>query len=321
MKKISVLFLAVIIFLQMSTAAVAAETSRNNKITITVSEIDTSMLIDGSPRFSTEIKVNGFDSASLKIIGEKWTRPEEFIISGEDIPLKDGKYSYELRIRTDGTLNFNNDLEILYQGIDGHYQLDYTIDETDNHIMIVTGLFQNIITESPALNVLPEKGKNWVQNNVDDDSYEYELNLRTQEGFIFANRLQFNFRSVPYVYSVGIMYDLLKDTKPLIVNGATGSDLPDYENLITENVVITDNADKKEVYAQYVEQTVAENRDLINEAVEKAETISGISKEEVVNRVEEYVSDHQEIIEEYVGSIDIDELENRVSSFFGSLGY
>ena len=321
MKKITALFFAVIILLQVNTVRVAAESPKIRKMSITISNIDTSSLFDTSPRFSTEIKIDGTTSSSIKIIGEKWRRPDEFIISSRNIPLIDGVYGYELRIRSDGTLNFNNDLEILYQGVDGKYSLDYTIDETDNHIMIVTGLFENIITASPALDTLPERGKNWVLENFSDDSYAYELNLRTQEGFTFKNTLQYMFRSIPCVYSVDYMYELLNEKQAVRVNGQIGEEFEYYVGFMTSKQEVEIAAKKADLYRQYFERVADDNSDLIDRVRERAEQFTGVSRQEAVQRVEQFVNDHRDYVDHIVENIDMDEIHDRFSSFFGSFGH
>jgi hypothetical protein len=118
MKKITALFFAIIILLQMNQVSIAAERPETKKLVITVTNIDTSALSDLSRHFTTEIKVDGVASSSVKIIGEKWLRPEEFIIAGKNIPITDGLYSDQLRIRSDVTLDVNNDLKIIDDAID-----------------------------------------------------------------------------------------------------------------------------------------------------------------------------------------------------------
>ena len=321
MKKITALFFAIIILLQMNQVSIAAERPETKKLVITVTNIDTSALSDLSRHFTTEIKVDGVASSSVKIINEKWLRPEEFIIAGKNIPITDGIYSYQLRIRSDGTLDFNNDLEILYQGIDGRYKLDYTIDETDNHIMVVTGTFKNIITQSPALDTLPGRGKEWVQDNFSDDSYFYELNLRTKEGFTMKNRLQFLFRSTPCVYSVDYMYELLNDGHTLTVNGATGSDFAYYGRIVARKQAVDNILDNADDYRPYIAEIAKRNKEVFIKAVDRAESITGISGQEAVSRIEEIVNEHKEAVSETVNNIDVSEIQDRVSSFFGGFGY
>ena len=321
MKKITALFLAILVLLQINTVFISAEDSGNSKYVITISNIDTSMLVREAPRFTTELRVNGYTVSSIKIIGEKWYRPEEFVIAAKDIPLTAGKYSYQLRIRTDGTLDFNNDLEIYYQGIDGRYKLNYLIDETDNHIMVVTGLFDNIITESPALSILPQKGKDMIRNNISDDSYFYQLDLRTKEGFTFENNLDFLFRSTPCVYSLGYMYELISSRQALTVNGSIGSDLEYFVSFINSK---DDNEGFHEVgnaYGMIIDKLKEENSELLLRLKERSQALDIISCEDVSEKIETIVNRHQQIRSEIFEHIDVIDLASRVNNLFDRLAH
>lgn len=130
---------------------------------------------------------------------EEPTDPDEYVISGEDIEIGNGIYSYKLVVRKTGEMIFDNDLEIYYQGVNGCYTLHYEITETDNHIMIVTGSFDNIMVASPLLKA--------VSDRISEDSYYYQLDLRTQEGFTFANKLQYLFDGDKHGYTIDYGYD------------------------------------------------------------------------------------------------------------------
>ena len=149
--------------------------------------------------------------------------PKEFVISYNDLNVGDGIYSFRLAIRPNGTLTFDNDLQIYYQGINGRYQLNYEIEENSNHIMIVTGLFDNIIVGSPLLENFPGKYKNWVVSNISNDSYYYQLDLRTSEGFTFDNKLQFVYDSNRYGYTINYKYDLATDKQSLSIKPIFGN--------------------------------------------------------------------------------------------------
>ena len=56
-------------------------------------------------------------------------------------------------------------------------------------------------------------------------------------------------------------------------------------------------------------------------AVDRAESITGISGQEAVSRIEEIVNEHKETVSETVNNIDVSEIQDRVSSFFGGFGY
>ena len=159
-----------------------------------------------------------FAQNTNEIVNEEQTYPEEWIISGDDIEIKDGKYSYKLVIRANRTLTFDNDLEISYQGINGMYQLNYEIEENGNHIMIVTGNFDNIIVGSPLFKNLSDKSKKRILSRISEDSYSYQLILKTREGFSFKNNLRFFFDSDPHGYSLNYTYDLLTDEQILKIS-------------------------------------------------------------------------------------------------------
>ena len=157
-----------------------------------------------------------FAETANEIKSEEQTLPEEWVISGDDIEIQGGKYSYRLAIRSNGTLSFDNDLEISYQGIEGCYQLNYEIEENGNHIMIVTGYFENIIVNSPLIEKIPDLKK--ILSHISGDTYSYQLILRTEEGFTFNNNLRFFFDSDPYEYSVNFTYDRSTDKLTVIIN-------------------------------------------------------------------------------------------------------
>ena len=147
------------------------------------------------------------------------TNPIEFIISGEDIPLANGTYSFRLVIRSDKTLTFDNKLENTYQGIDGDYKLHYNILPDETHTMIVDGAFANIITASPLIEKLPEAAQEWIDDHISEDSYLYQLALETGKGFSFNNALGFLFDEKKTGFSLKYCYDLLKKKSSLIING------------------------------------------------------------------------------------------------------
>lgn len=314
MKKITALFFAIIVLLQLSTFSVAAE-SRSAKVVITVSDIDTSSLFRQSPRFTTEIKINGVASTNIKIVSEKWLRPEEFMISSKDIPLNAGKYSYQLKVRSDGTLAFNNDLEVLYQGIDGNYKLDYKIDEYDNHLMLVTGLFENIITQSPALDYLPSKGKQWVVTNFSDDSYFYELDLRTKEGFALRNNLQFMYKSIPNVYSIEYVYKILNNDQALKVNGSVGSNLTYFGSLIASDNKIEDLSIGINGYPVIRDDIAAANNEIISRLVKRMEQLPINKGLQIANKVKEIADETRDFTNELFNLHNLG-LEERFKNFF-----
>lgn len=135
----------------------------------------------------------------------------DFVLSGQDIIVEDGIYSYLFRLSPNGTLVFDNHLERKYQGVDGRYQLHYDIDEAGLHNMIVTGEFDNIITASPLLEKLSAETRNWILSNVSDDSYFYHLVLKTEKELTFWNSLAFLYGSDRHGFSFDYRYDISAD--------------------------------------------------------------------------------------------------------------
>ena len=220
-KRILTVILAACLVLQTGAFAVYGGSADNEKQTITIRNFDLSKLAGGpaasSAGSSTEIEAEGLDANSLKIVSEEWTGPAEFVISGTNISIRNGKYSYRLVIRSDRTLTFDNDLEIFYQGVDGKYRLHYDIDKTDNHTMIVTGVFDNIIIASPLLEKISASSREWILAHVSKDSYFYQLILKTKEGFSFINSLRFLIDAKMHGYMAKYSYDLLNDKQTLVI--------------------------------------------------------------------------------------------------------
>lgn len=222
-KSLSVM-LAMLIVFQAGAFTVFSESAEDEKQIITISNIDTSQLTGEAAKSSTEIEAEGLPQDSLEIISEEWTTPAEYVISGKNISIRGGKYSYRLVIRSDRTLTFDNDLEIYYQGVNGRYQLHYDIDTTDNHTMIVTGTFDNIIIASPLLEKLRASEREWILTHISKDSYFYQLVLKTKEGFSFINTLRFLIDAWKCGYSVRYSYDLKTDKQTLVICGIPCSD-------------------------------------------------------------------------------------------------
>lgn len=217
MKKILIILMSALIITQTGMISVFAKSAEGEKKTIVISDIDTKQLNGETGRSSTGIKTQGLGPADIKIVREDWSRIRELVISRKNVSIKDGKYSYRLVLRSNRTLTFDNDLEIYYQGVNGKYRLHYDIDETDDHTMIVTGVFDNIIIASPLLEKLSEEDRNWILSHVSRDSYFYQLLLKTKEGFTFMNALRFMIDSHKLGYSIKYAYDLLSDKQTLVI--------------------------------------------------------------------------------------------------------
>lgn len=223
-KKIVSVMLAAVVLFQAGAMTVFGENAKDEKQIITISNIDISQLTGKTAESSTEIRTEGIPRSGIEIISEEWTDINEYVISGRNISIRDGKYNYRLVIRSDRTLTFDNDLEINYQGINGKYKLHYDIDETDNHTMIVTGTFDNIIISSPLMQKLSASDREWILSHISRDSYFYQLILKTKEGFSFMNTLRFLFDARQCGYSVRYGYDLLKNNQTLMISGIPDGD-------------------------------------------------------------------------------------------------
>ena len=132
----------------------------------------------------------------------------ELYLSGKNIVLENGTYNYNLYANAFGKMTYDNDLEILYQGVDGKYNLHYDIVDSDHHTMIVNGLFYNIMKTSPLLKR--------YSNRISDDSYSYQLDLRTNESLSFKNSLDYRFDGKHRDYSVNYNYDVATKKQSLV---------------------------------------------------------------------------------------------------------
>ena len=181
------------------------------------SNANTLLLTEEPAAFATDTESDVLPSETNKPINIQRTESGEYVIFGNDILLNNGIYSYELRIRPDKTLTFNNDLEIYSQGVSGNYSLYYELDEANNHTMTINGLFKNIITASPLLELLSADDKDQILSNVSKDIYYYRLDLKTNEGFSFFNLLSLFSGSDRYGYSLNFNYDVLTNEQTLVM--------------------------------------------------------------------------------------------------------
>ncbi len=218
-RRILSVILAAVLILQAGAFMVSGESGDEDRQVIVISNIDTSQLTGETGETTTEIEAEGLPADGIKIVSEEWTAPAEYVISGRNITIKGGKYSYRLVIRSDSTLTFDNDLEIYYQGVNGRYKLHYDIDKTDNHTMIVTGVFDNIIIASPLMERISASEREWILKHISNDSYFYQLVLKTKEGFSFVNSLRYYFDAKKCGYMMRYRYDLATDRQTLIITG------------------------------------------------------------------------------------------------------
>ena len=294
---ITVLLTAALIFLTGIRTILAEETEIDRPIII-ISNID---LLSGD----TQLKTYGFPYANIEIVNEKWIIPKEFAIGGEDIQLDNGKYSYQLLLKSNGTMVFDNDLEIFYQGIDGLYRMNYTIDETDNHLMMVDGLFDNIIVASPLVDKLPDEISKIILCKVKDDSFGYNLDLKTKDGLTFRNKLQFVFDTQPYSYSSDYAYDLATDTQKITVYLSKGDKSlvlgpieigPIFEKGQT---IVNDISEKVSGisvggYTDYINKIVANSGNIVSRFAENIGSTAMPSASEAFSDIKEKIADRKE---------------------------
>lgn len=263
MKKILSLLLAAVLLLQTGLYTTFAGSPGEEAQVLTLSGEELPKIpAEGASNVS--IRLLNFPSCTVEVVSEelKWLRPTELIVSGENVAVEDGLYAYRLTLRFDRTLTFDNRLKILYQGINGQYSLHYEIDRNDNHVMVVTGLFENIIVSSPLLKKLSAARRNWILSKISEDSYFYRLDLRTQEGFTFINKLKFLFEQKPSGYSIDYQYDLSTDKQTLKINKLLEDDAGDAAAVFED----FESEKHKELAAKYTPGSV----ELVKAAAGKA---------------------------------------------------
>ena len=206
MKKLAIILLAVVLVLQAGAVSAFAASATDKKIhslqekkTITLIPTDSAFKPGVSPKDAFRIIAEGLRGGNISISSLQYFLDEDLTYGG-DLPVRDGHYSFRLVLKATGGLTFDNDLQVYYQGVDGRFQLHYEIDPNDRHTMVVTGTFSNILAASP----LPES----FRSRVSEDSYFYQLLLKTGEKLSFKNRLSFLLDGEPKEYSLGFGYDL-----------------------------------------------------------------------------------------------------------------
>lgn len=141
----------------------------------------------------------------------------QYIIYGKNIPVQGGTYWYKLLLKETGALIFDNDLRATYQGVDGKYKLHYAMPASgENHHMVADGSFDNVLTTSPLL-------PSTVTSKITNDNYTYKLDLLTEEGFTFNNKLQYKYSGAQYGYYINYGYDLATDTQTLDAGDLAGN--------------------------------------------------------------------------------------------------
>ena len=122
-RKLFAVIASAALMLQAGVSTVSATAAQKSKQAVTISSITSPLLQTVHGRSSAKLRASGLHSDDVKIVSAEWKCPDEFVISGDNIEIRDGKYSYKLTLRANGTLTFDNDLAICYQGINGRYQL------------------------------------------------------------------------------------------------------------------------------------------------------------------------------------------------------
>lgn len=228
MKKLIIVLLIVVFAVHAGAFTVFADDSQEKtNPTIIISNI-VDLQHDGQENNSSiKLESEGIPDQELTLLDEEVTVKDIFVISRENVEVTGGRYSFRLVIRSDRTLTFDNDLEILYQGINGKYKLHYEIDENDSHIMVVSGTFENIIINSPLMEKLSSKLREKIRSKISEDTYMYKLFLNTNQGFTFNNMLSYLVCGKKHGYSIDYEYDQVADRQTIIINEIKDEDEPE----------------------------------------------------------------------------------------------
>ena len=109
------------------------------------------------PRIPRGCVLCGKDSDHYEIDSEQWFGPDGIVISGDNIQVQGGEYRYRLVLNAKDGFVFDNSLNgFEYQGVNGDYSLHYDFggeNQNDNHTLIVTGVFSNIISAVNLANI------------------------------------------------------------------------------------------------------------------------------------------------------------------------
>ena len=232
MKKLIIMFLAVILVVQAGAFTVFADSQEDETPTITISNIEGLQLEGEADGSSIKLESEDIPTEKLVLVEDEVTEEDSYVISRDNVEIAGGRYSFKLVIRADKTLTFDNDLEILYQGINGKYQLHYEIDKNDSHIMVVTGKFEHIIISSPLMKTLSPKLREKILSKVSEDSYFYRLFLVTDEGFTFNNMLSYLVDGKRHGYAIDFKYDKIAGKQTIEVNELKDEDESDEETLV-----------------------------------------------------------------------------------------
>lgn len=261
MKKALSLFLTIAMVLQAGLFTVFADDTERKITEINIGSIDM-VWTDGT---LTKVVIKLDPNGSVTgISGSK-----EITITGEDIDLKNGEYNFQLK--AGNGFVFENELDINYQGIVGTYGINYSFPQNgDMHTMIVTGKFYNVISESPlsgkvdlgkllslvisgdyaqaAVSILNKEvfiDRDSYWKPVTGDKYEYNLVLKTGEGFTFDNNLQFTYDEKKYGYTLTYDYDLSSKKGSLTIRGLAEKEQEEPENPIDSNPTDNKPSDSK----------------------------------------------------------------------------
>ena len=248
LKVVAALLAALLIIQAGMFTAFADDQEQNTIYTIDIGEICTVIWEDGAVPHITVT-----DSDHYSILSEMWFGPDGSVISGKYIQVQGGEYSYKLELNAKDGFVFDNSLNgFEYQGVNGDYSLHYDFggeNQDDNHTLIVTGVFSNIISAVNLANInsddiarlialvitgdydkaldfllvdsVPFSEKAVIDDctsSVSNDTYSYKLVLKTKEGFTFENALDFIFEGEAYGYKLEYKYDLI-DGQTLVITG------------------------------------------------------------------------------------------------------
>lgn len=260
-KTVGILLIATMAFLGSVFTVFANDTASEPVYRVDIKNICTLLWAGERPQFSVEL-----DPAlkeDISVVSEKWVdrNGKELTVSGNNIAVAGGKYKYELKLSSKKGFAFDNEFKgVFYKGIEvENYQLHYDFPaEDNNHTMIVSGDFNNIIVASPlkidvgkllvlvisgnysgavdfilsddinvSENVSIESGKT---NRISNDKYSYELVLKTKEGFHFCNKLEFLYDENKYGYTMDYNYSLSDNKHTLTIKGLAEKKQPEPES-------------------------------------------------------------------------------------------
>ena len=259
-KTVGILLVASLVFLGSVFTVFANDTASEPIHKVDIKNICTLLWVGEKPQFSVELDPSLKEDVS--VVSEKWIdrNDKELTVSGNNVAVAGGEYRYELKLSSENGFAFDNELDgVFYNGVElERYNLHYSFPPgDDNHTMIVSGDFNNIIVASPlkidagkllalvisgnysgaadfilsddinaSENVSIENGKT---DRISNDKYRYELVLKTKEGFHFCNKLEFLYDEDKYGYTMDYDYSLSDNKHLLTIKGLAEKKQPEPE--------------------------------------------------------------------------------------------